>query len=788
MKKILSSIFILVFLFILFVQKSEAVYYTRFLTDKITLKEGYKVSICPIKSQFTRKDLMTRSQKGLDPEQLINWFRLSYQSPCEGEKEDIILGRIIYNLRNKQNEGLEDYIYIFKNRLLRPNTGLIAFFDKGQNETVYVPDGYVQSDTTYDIDPTNIDPKLKDVSKKLDNSGTLWYQGNLSKILNEETLKKLQGFEVSGKLPIFIFDDKLYIVNSEKETLTDKLLLDFSSDNTLPKQPDLKDFNPFVYPNSEFIKEDCDNLCKTLGWDTTYQWQTSDYPKNIEAFFNSLKGNAKEGWNCEIPEDSNKLNGYNSILGNCEKGDLKKDHLKAEFRIYGDPESENYVARDEKRSEITKVNISGGLTASSAAQIVTIASSLGNPLVYYIELSIHSPGDESQQLKELNGFPVYPGSSYLGKEGIMNCRDDIIYGRCNSDEYIWSTKNSYKEVSDWFIKNNSKFGWNCYVRDYDSYYISNTFCKKGDLEYGLSISRYLYTDYVSDNSTTGIYVFIPNKESVNSRPSPHPRPLNEWSDFPFFPNISFSNPENLPECKHLDSDLDFPWGCGETIRIAYVKGDQTNQIKDWYKNVAGNWKCRESDFEFQGEYYFNCSKEPEEIIGGPVKIQYNKDYSETRVIIGVLYHVDKEKEGSLRSDSAKPVSSTLRFDRGWKFGEDSKLNEEIGSEIKNDLEGKDLDCFSYDVTIIKDNSAGGKCGGEENAFWIAKKDKIWKVIWRGKNAPNCYTVDKYNIPEEIYGNCYLNSTSSPIGNPSFMMTPSSGSSSSQASSTATPVR
>lgn len=762
MKKIFSSILILVVLFIVSIQKSEAVYYTRFLTDKITLKEGHKVSICPIKSQFTRKDLMYRPQNGLDSQQLMNWFRLSYQASCEGEKEDLILGRIIYSLRNKPNKGLEDYIYLFKDRLLRPNTGLIAFFDKEGNETVYVPDGYTQSDAIYDIDPLNIDPTLKDVSKKLENSGTIWYQGDLSKILNEETLKNLQSFEGSRKLPIFIFEDKLYIVSSEKESLTDKLLLDFSSENVVPKQPDLKDFNTFIYPNSEFIREECDDLCKSFGWDTTYQWQTSDDPKSIESFFNSLKSNVKDEWKCEITENSSKLDGYNSISGYCDKGDLKKDHLKTKFLIYGDPESEDYNARDQKREEIDKIDTSKGLTASSAAQLVLIASSLGNPLIYHIELSVHSPGDESQQLKELNGFPVYPGSTYLGKEPIANCRDDIIYSRCNSDRYVWSTKDSFKEVSDWLIKNNVKFGWNCYVRDYASYFISNTSCKKGDLEYVLSISRYLYTDYVSDNSSTGIYVYIPDKEKVASRPHAHPRPLSEWSDFPLYPGISFSNPENQQECMNLDSDLDFPNRCGMTTRTGYITGDQRKKIKEWYVGVGGSWKCRESsmdpkDVKDQDTYfYFDCSKEPEEIIGGPVIIDLTNDSSETKVVTGVFYYVDKEKEGSLRSDSAKPVSSTLRFNREWKFGKSANLDQETESEVKNSLEGKDLDCLSYDVTIIKNDSVGGECGGEENAFWIAKKDKTWKVIWRGKNAPNCSTVDKYNIPEEIYGNCYLN--------------------------------
>lgn len=641
MKKVFS-LFALIFFLFLFVQKAEAVYFTKYLTDKITLKEGSAITICPINSSLSRKELLNRPDQGLDSDQLTAWFQSAYSSTCAGDKEDFILARIVYGLRNKENKGIEDYVYIFKNRLYRPDTGLIAFFEKETDESSYIPDGYNQSDATYDVDPS-----LEEVSKKLQDSGTLWYYGDLSKILPEENLKNLPGLQTSkGRLPIFIFDNQLYIVDSEKETVKDKILLDYSSEVPTLQQPsDLADFNEVLYPNAEFIKNssNCDNSATFIGKSCkTYELQTSGDTKDIVAFYKSLE---KKGWTCRI---SGKLEGYDTLSGTCEKGNLDRDHLLAHFYIVGDSKSEDYNAAEERRKAIGKIDTSKGLTATSAAQIVLIASSRSEPLVYSIELSVHFPEDESSQLNELNGFPVFPGSTFLGKEPILPCWDDFVYGRCNSDKFVWSTKSSYLEVSDWFVKNSSKFGWSCYVKEYS--YIDNTTCKKDNLEYGLSISRSLYTDYVSDSSSTGIYVYIPNKESVASRPHAQPRPLTDWNDFPLYPGISFSEPQNQPACVHLDSD---PRDCGMTTRTGSAKGDQRKKIRDWYNSVKSNWKCTGSSLnnDLREPYYdviFSCEKKD---IRGEITISFD-ELSKTEVTIGAEYYVNKERP-------SPPAESTI---------------------------------------------------------------------------------------------------------------------------------
>jgi len=44
------------------------------------------------------------------------------------------------------------------------------------------------------------------------------------------------------------------------------------------------------------------------------------------------------------------------------------------------------------------------------------------------------------------------------------------------------------------------------------------------------------------------------------------------------------------------------------------------------------------------------------------------------------------------------------------------------------------------------------CGG---AFWIAvKEDNQWKKIFEGQESPQCEVVDQYQIPQEIYENCF----------------------------------
>ena len=63
------------------------------------------------------------------------------------------------------------------------------------------------------------------------------------------------------------------------------------------------------------------------------------------------------------------------------------------------------------------------------------------------------------------------------------------------------------------------------------------------------------------------------------------------------------------------------------------------------------------------------------------------------------------------------------------------------------------------VTKISGNfaklSIGGKYGGG-GYYVIAMKDKqTWKEIFSGQEAPNCTVVDQYQIPKEIYDNCYI---------------------------------
>lgn len=72
--------------------------------------------------------------------------------------------------------------------------------------------------------------------------------------------------------------------------------------------------------------------------------------------------------------------------------------------------------------------------------------------------------------------------------------------------------------------------------------------------------------------------------------------------------------------------------------------------------------------------------------------------------------------------------------------------------------------FTFNIVSHSDNYAYVNEGFGVGGDWVIlmKNNSGWIKILQGQDLPLCSSVDNYNVPSEIYGNCYINSKTSEL--------------------------
>lgn len=98
------------------------------------------------------------------------------------------------------------------------------------------------------------------------------------------------------------------------------------------------------------------------------------------------------------------------------------------------------------------------------------------------------------QVTELNGFPVYPGSVFTDKKYYPKCEEGKYSGFSNCDvvTYTFESRDDFDQVNSFYKKDSSKSGWVCsggagsYAGPRDA--STRTSCKKDGKNYNLDLN------------------------------------------------------------------------------------------------------------------------------------------------------------------------------------------------------------------------------------------------------------------------------------------------------------
>lgn len=119
-------------------------------------------------------------------------------------------------------------------------------------------------------------------------------------------------------------------------------------------------------------------------------------------------------------------------------------------------------------------------------------------------------GDQNQQAPtslEINGFPVFPGATFVKKETTAPCTGkESGFTDCGSTTYTWASDNADK-VYDWYTKDQANSGWKMSggAGSFDDLqnYNGKITLKKANLTYGLGLG--------AKNNNVTFTLVIPNK-------------------------------------------------------------------------------------------------------------------------------------------------------------------------------------------------------------------------------------------------------------------------------------
>jgi len=93
---------------------------------------------------------------------------------------------------------------------------------------------------------------------------------------------------------------------------------------------------------------------------------------------------------------------------------------------------------------------------------------------------------------EIDGFPAYPGATFIGKSKTSPCETTNGYALCGGLAYTWETKDNYDQISNFYRNDPSQSGWKCAggAGEYESPRSSSgvTQCKKGTSENDLNVT------------------------------------------------------------------------------------------------------------------------------------------------------------------------------------------------------------------------------------------------------------------------------------------------------------
>src|SRR5437870_1671662 len=91
-------------------------------------------------------------------------------------------------------------------------------------------------------------------------------------------------------------------------------------------------------------------------------------------------------------------------------------------------------------------------------QTPTATSKTPSPTIDNHLPSVASPTPSRQ---ELNGFPVYPGATFIESKTVPTCQDGQYSGFsiCNVKTYTWQVNATFDDISAFYRQDKSKSGW-----------------------------------------------------------------------------------------------------------------------------------------------------------------------------------------------------------------------------------------------------------------------------------------------------------------------------------------